>query len=242
MQLSEADTKAKLIDPVLHSCRWTEDLIRREETAPGIDIVEGKPRRRQRGRTDYLLRIRVNANSQPIAVALLEAKRSDEPPDKGLEQAKKYARLNHVPFVYSSNGHLFIEYSHFTGKTTEPCPLKDFPNPEQLRLRYQKGVGFSLDATSAKPFLVPYPGGEASRRYYQDAAIRAALEKIAQGKNRILLFLATGTGKTLIAVHLLKKIGDAGSSAVLYLFATATNSVPRVSTIFRMSLVPMLPK
>jgi type I restriction enzyme R subunit len=210
MQLSEADTKAKLIDPVLHSCRWTEDLIRREETAPGIDIVEGKPRRRQRGRTDYLLRIRVNANSQPIAVALLEAKRSDEPPDKGLEQAKKYARLNHVPFVYSSNGHLFIEYSHFTGKTTEPCPLKDFPNPEQLRLRYQKGVGFSLDATSAKPFLVPYPGGEASRRYYQDAAIRAALEKIAQGKNRILLFLATGTGKTLIAVHLLKKIGDAG--------------------------------
>jgi len=210
MQLSEADTKAKLVDPVLHSRGWTEDLIRREETAPGIDIVGGKPRRRQRGRTDYLLRIRVNANSQPIAVALLEAKRSDEPPDKGLEQAKKYARLNHVPFVYSSNGHLFVEYSHFTGKTTEPCPLKDFPNPEQLRLRYQKGVGFSLEATSAKPFLVPYPGGEASRRYYQDAAIRAALEKIAQGKKRILLFLATGTGKTFIAVHLLKKIGDAG--------------------------------
>lgn len=210
MALSEADTKAKLIDPVLHSRGWTEDLIRREETAPGIDIVEGKPRRRQRGRTDYLLRIRVNANTQPVAVALLEAKRSDEPPDKGLEQAKKYARLNHVPFVYSSNGHLFIEYSHFTGKTTEPCPLKDFPNPEQLRLRYQKGVGFSLEVTSAKPFLVPYPGGEASRRYYQDAAIRAALEKIAQGRNRILLFLATGTGKTLIAVHLLKKIGDAG--------------------------------
>ena len=210
MQLSEADTKAKLIDPVLHSRGWTEDLIRREETAPGIDIVEGKPRRRQRGRTDYLLRIRVNANSQPIAVALLEAKRSDEPPDKGLEQAKKYARLNHVPFVYSSNGHLFIEYSHFTGKTTEPCPLKDFPNPEQLRLRYQQGAGFSLEATSAKPLLVPYPGGEASRRYYQDAAIRAALEKIAQGKKRILLFLATGTGKTFIAVHLLKKIGDAG--------------------------------
>jgi type I restriction enzyme R subunit len=210
MPLSEADTRAKLIDPVLHARDWTEDLIRREETAPGIDIVEGKPKRRQRGRTDYLLRIRVNANSQPIAVALLEAKRSDEPSDKGLEQAKKYARLNHVPFVYSSNGHLFVEYSHFTGKTTEPCSLKDFPNPEQLRLRYQQGVGFSLEATSAKPFLVPYPGGEASRRYYQDAAIRAALEKIAQGKNRILLFLATGTGKTFIAVHLLKKIADAG--------------------------------
>jgi type I restriction enzyme R subunit len=152
----------------------------------------------------------VNANTQPVAVALLEAKRSDEPPDKGLEQAKKYARLNHVPFVYSSNGHLFVEYNHFTGKTVERCPLNDFPTPGELQLRYEQGVGFSLATTNAKPLLVPYPGGEASRRYYQDAAIRAALEKIAQGKNRILLFLATGTGKTLIAVHLLKKIGDAG--------------------------------
>lgn len=210
MSLSEADTKAKLIDPVLHSRGWTEDLIRREETAPGIDIVEGKPRRRQRGRTDYLLRIRVNANSQPIAVALLEAKRSDEPPDKGLEQAKRYARLNHVPFVYSSNGHLFVEYNHFTGKTGDPCPLNNFPTSDDLRHRYEQEVGFSLEAENARALLVPYPGGEASRRYYQDAAIRAALEKIAQGKNRILLFLATGTGKTLIAVHLLKKIGDAG--------------------------------
>jgi len=112
--------------------------------------------------------------------------------------------------VYSSNGHLFVEYNHFTGKTTEPCPLKDFPTPGELQLRYEQGAGFSLATTGAKPLLVPYPGGEASRRYYQDAAIRAALEKIAQGKNRLLLFLATGTGKTFIAVHLLKKIGDAG--------------------------------
>lgn len=112
--------------------------------------------------------------------------------------------------MYSSNGHLFVEYNHFTGKTAEPCPLKDFPTPGELQLRFERGAGFSLATTSAKPLLVPYPGGEASRRYYQDAAIRAALEKIVQGKNRILLFLATGTGKTFIAVHLLKKIGDAG--------------------------------
>lgn len=210
MPLNEADTRAKLIDPVLHSRGWTEDLIRREETSQGIDIIDGKPKRRQRGRTDYLLRIRVNISTQPVAVALIEAKRSDEPASKGLEQAKKYARLNHVPFVYSSNGHLFIEYDNFTGKAAEPCPLKDFPTPNELRHRYEQGAGFSLEAENAKPLLVSYPGGEASRRYYQDAAIRAALEKIAQGKNRILLFLATGTGKTFIAVHLLKKIGDAG--------------------------------
>ncbi len=96
MSMNEAETRAKLIDPILHSQGWTEDLIRREETSQGIDIIDGKPKRRQRGRIDYLLRIRVNINTQPVAVALIEAKRSNEPHDKGLEQAKKYARLNHL--------------------------------------------------------------------------------------------------------------------------------------------------
>jgi len=210
MSLSEADTRAKLIDPALHKRGWTEDLIRREETDRGIEIVEGKPRRKKYGRIDYLLRIRVNVNTQPIAVALIEAKRSSDPPDKGLEQAKRYACLNHVPFVYSSNGHLFVEYDFFTGKTSAPKPLEEFPTPEELRRRYEEGMGFSLDSEAAKPLLVPYPGGEASRRYYQDAAIRAALEKIARGEKRVLLFLATGSGKTFIAVHLLRKIADAG--------------------------------
>ncbi len=209
MGLSEADTRAKLIDPALHSRGWIEDLIRREETDQGIDIVEGKPRRRSRGRTDYLLRVRVTGNAQPVAVALLEAKRENDPPDKGLEQAKIYARLNHVPFIYSSNGHLFVEYDHFSGKTCTPVSLKEFPDPQDLRFRYEQGVGFSLDTEKAKPLLKSYPGGEASRRYYQDAAIRATLEKIAQGKKRILLFLATGSGKTFIAVQILKKIADA---------------------------------
>ena len=157
-----------------------------------------------------MLRIRVNINTQPVAVALIEAKRSDEPPDKGLEQAKKYARLNYVPFVYSSNGHLFVEYDNFIGKTSEPRPLEEFPRPSELQRRYEEGITVSLDSENAKPFLVPYLGGEASRRYYQDAAIRAALEKIAKGETKVLLYLATGSGKTFIAVHLLKKIADAG--------------------------------
>ena len=89
MRLSEADTKAKLIDPVLHQRGWTEDLICREETERGIDIIDGKPRRREQGRIDYLLRVRVNLNTQPVAIALIEAKKSHEPPDKGLEQGKK---------------------------------------------------------------------------------------------------------------------------------------------------------
>lgn len=210
MPLNEADTRAKLIDPALHHRGWTEDLIRREETDRGIDIVGGQPRRRQRGRIDYLLRIRVNPNTQPIAVALIEAKRDDEPPNKGLEQAKKYGCLNHVWFVYSSNGHLFVEHNRFTGKTQGPFPLEKFPSPEEVRQRYEQGVEFSLEDDLAKPLLIPYPGGEASRRYYQDAAIRAVLERITRAEKRILLFLATGAGKTFIAVHLLKKIAEAG--------------------------------
>ncbi len=106
MPLSEADTRAKLIDPALHARGWTENLIRREETAGAIEVIDGKPRKRARGRVDYLLRIAVNAESQPVAVALIEAKTEHLPPDHGLEQAKLYAsckRLN-VPFSLPATG------------------------------------------------------------------------------------------------------------------------------------------
>ena len=217
MGLSEADTRAKLIDPALHARGWTEDLIRREETAGAIEVIEGKPRKQAKGRVDYTLRVRVNPNTQPLAMALIEAKAAHLPPTHGLEQAKLYAscqRLN-VQFVYASNGHLFVEYDRHTGMTTQPRPLSEFPTPAELRRRYEQAVGFSLDDPAAQPLLSRYSGGEATRRYYQDAAIRAVLEKIARCERtgeprRALLSLATGSGKTFIAVHLLKKIADAG--------------------------------
>jgi type I restriction enzyme R subunit len=184
--LSESDTRAKLIDPALHARGWTEDLIRREETAGAIEIIEGKPRKRAKGRVDYTLRIKVNLGTQPVAVALIEAKAEHLPPTHGLEQAKLYAackRLN-VPFVYSSNGHLLVEYDHFTGQTSAPKPLAEFPTPAELRTRYEQGMGFSLSDLIARPLLVRYTGGEATRRYYQDAAIRAALEKLPAVKKQ----------------------------------------------------------
>jgi len=105
---SEADTRAKLIDPALHARGWTEELIRREETAGAVQIIDGKPRKQAKGRVDYTLRIKVNPDTQPVAVAVLEAKPEHLPPTHGLEQAKVYAackRLN-VPFAFSSNGHI----------------------------------------------------------------------------------------------------------------------------------------
>lgn len=77
MPLSEADTRANLIGPALHGRDWSEDLIRREETTGAIEIVEGRPRKRARGRADYVLRVRVNPGTQPVAAALIEAKSED---------------------------------------------------------------------------------------------------------------------------------------------------------------------
>ena len=217
MPLSEADTRAKLIDPAIHRQGWTEDLIRREESAGSIEIIAGQARRRARGKIDYVLRVKVTPDAQPVAVALIEAKKDTLPPGHGLDQAKGYAackRLN-VPFVFSSNGHLFVFFDRKTGLTSAPQAMSEFPTPAELRLRYEDKLGFKLDATVAKPLLIPYVGGEGTRRYYQDAAIRAILEKIAQSElagkpMRALLSMATGVGKTFIAVNLLKRIADAG--------------------------------
>ena len=211
MPLNEADTRAKLIDPALHARGWSEDLIRRETTAGAVELVGGQPRRAL-GRADYTLRVQVAPETQPVAVALIEAKAERYPPTHGLEQAKMYAasgRLN-VPFVYSSNGHLFVEFDAASGKTSTPRPMSEFPAPDELRARYEAVKGFSLDSERARPLLMKYQGGERRRRYYQDAAIRAALEKIAAGDNRALLAMATGSGKTFVAVNALRKIADAG--------------------------------
>lgn len=217
MSLSEADTRAKLIDPAIHKCGWSEDLIRREETAGTVEIINGQPRRRSRGKVDYILRIKVNFDTQPVAVALIEAKRDTHQPNRGLSQAIGYAhckRLN-VPFVFSSNGHQFVEFDRFTGLTSSPRPMTEFPSPQALRARYEEKMGFRLSAPAARPLLQPYSGGEATRRYYQDAAIRAVMEKMARCEEtgdpkRALLSLATGAGKTFIAVNLLKRNADAG--------------------------------
>src|SRR3989454_387028 len=217
MPLNESDTRAKLIDPAIHARGWTEDLIRREETAGAIDIIDGKPRKQAKGRVDYTLRIKVNPETQPVAVALIEAKAEELPPTHGLEQAKLYAsckRLN-VPFVFSTNGPLFVDFDRSAGVSSKARPLSDFPSPSDLRARYEVMVGFSLEDPAAAPLLARYPGGEATRRYYQDAAIRAVLEKITRCEKtgqpkRALLSLATGSGKTFIAVQILRKIADAG--------------------------------
>lgn len=212
MPLNEADTRAKLINPGLYARGWNEDLIHREVTARPVDIIAGKGRRRRAGRIDFVLRLRINPGTAPLPIALIEAKAEDLPPAHGLEQVKAYGRaLRHnVPFLCSSNGHMFVEFDRLRHITSEPKPLSHFPTPDELRARYEQAMGFELSQPAAKPLLTPYALGSQGVRYYQDAAIRAVLEKIARGEKRALLTLGTGAGKTFIAVNLLKRIADAG--------------------------------
>src|SRR5690348_1513644 len=103
-----------------------------------------------------------------------------------------------------------ISSSNTTPSPAIPPSLAAFPTPDDLRARYEAGKGIRLDASAARPLVTRYHLGEATRRYYQDAAIRAVLEKLARGEKRALLSLATGAGKTYIAVNLLRRIADAG--------------------------------
>lgn len=209
MSYNEADTRAKLIDPVLKGRGWTESMIGREVTAGEIvSLGEGKTKRKQI-RVDYVLKVELNASSAPVTIALIEAKAEHLPAAHGLEQALAYARRMNVSFVYSSNGHLFVEFDALTGMTTAPRPLAEFPTPKEMKRRYEERIGFDLEDPEAAPLLVRYPPGS-HPRYYQDAAVRATLEHLAQGQPRALLTLATGAGKTFIAAQLLFKLAEAG--------------------------------
>jgi len=135
MSRNEAQTRYELIDPELDQRGWSRSTdIRIEETLPAVDIVYGKGRRRPKGRTDYVLRRPLEPGTEPVPLAILEAKREDLPPEHGLQQGRNYrvGHLHHVPFVFSSNGHQFVEYDEFTGNTSDPRPIAEFPTPDEL--------------------------------------------------------------------------------------------------------------
>ena len=209
MARDEKQTRIELINPALHERGWVDALIREERTPGGSDIIEGKPRKRK-GRTDYLLCIPVIEGKPPLAVTVLEAKAEDKLPSLGIQQAKDYMKKFNVPFVFTTNGNLYAEYADDTKLIRDTLPLHAFPNPEELKNRYENIKKIQLESEIAKSLFMPYKGGEAVRYYFQDAAIRATLEKIINGDKKVLLSLATGTGKTIIAVQLLHKLAQAG--------------------------------
>jgi type I restriction enzyme R subunit len=218
MAHNEEETRFHLIDPVLRKKGYDDPQRIRLETPAPVEPSGAKGRRSKRGgRTDYLLCVQVGNMPKPLPVAVLEAKREDADPLNGMEQAKGYADCARfdVQYVFSSNGHLYGEYDKPSGIQTGPHPLEDFPPHPDLCARYAKDKGIDLNSPDAALLFQSDSPAWSASRYYQDAAIRAAFEKIIIGRRagtaaRVLLTLATGAGKTVIATNLLWRMAQAG--------------------------------
>ncbi len=209
--LNEEETRFELIDPVLRQKGWSisRGTMRLEQTPGYIFKYQGEWDHGP-GRADYLLCVRPSPDDAPLPVAVIEAKKASLPPDMGLEQGKRYAERFNVPFVFSSNGHQYVRYDRVGKVTGRARPMSSFPAHDTLLAQYEAVQGFKLDDPAAKALLTHYDLGGYQPRYYQDAAIRAVLVALAQGKKRALLSLATGAGKTFLAVQLIKRLADAG--------------------------------
>jgi type I restriction enzyme R subunit len=226
MAMNEQETRYHLIDPILRE-RGYDDITKLKcETPAPVEPTGPKGRRKKGGgRTDYLLCVQVGTMPKPLPVAVLEAKKEDEDPLKGMQQAKKYSECERfeVKYVFASNGHLYGEYDHFTKLQAGTFPLKDFISHPDLAARYAKDAGIDLTKPEAAILFMPNSPPWNKYRYYQDAAIRAAFEKILLQKQngedpRVLLSLATGAGKTIIATNLLWRLNEAGQLAKPALF------------------------
>ena len=218
MPLNEAETRYELIDPVLRDKGYKRPYIKLETKAP-VEPIGFKGRRRPGpGRVDYLLCVDIPSGKAPLPVGILEAKHENEDVLKGMQQAKGYSDCERfdAKYVFSTNGHLYAKFNKFTGEQTGPFPLPEFPDHKRLTDCYHKHTGIDLESPASSLLFQPDSPAYASEpRYYQDAAIRSAFEKILQSEAkgepaRVLLSLATGAGKTIIAANLLWRLHEAG--------------------------------
>jgi type I restriction enzyme R subunit len=216
MLKNEAETRYEKIDPVLRDKGYRMPYIRLETPAP-VEPIGAKGRRRAGpGKTDYLLCVEVPNGTKPLPIAILEAKKEGEDPLKGMQQAKGYADCDRfdAKYIFSTNGDLYAKFNKFTGEQTGPFPFGDFPDHQRLTDCYHRHTGIKLDDPAALMLFQPDSPAYPESRYYQDAAIRTAFEKIirseAKGEApRVLLSLATGAGKTVIAANLLWRLHEA---------------------------------
>lgn len=208
--LSERDICSKFITPALRQAGWDEMLQIREEVSftKGRIIVRGKlVTRGQAKRADYILYYKPN-----LPVALIEAKDNNHSIGDGMQQGLDYAATLDIPFVFSSNGDGFVFHDR-TGQsdTIETnLGLDAFPSPADLWARYRAWKG--LDAEAEQIVLQDYfdDGSGKAPRYYQVKAVNAAIEAIAKGRDRVLLVMATGTGKTYTAFQIIWRLWKAG--------------------------------
>lgn len=216
-QMSEEDIKRHYITPAI-TAKWHPGKFTMETqitdgriNLKGNAVVTETPKR-----ADYILYL--NANN-PIAV--IEAKDNKRGVSYGLQQAMTYAQMLDVPFAYSSNGDGFAEHDFLTGKE-RILSLEEFPGEEELIARYKQEAngGKGLIPQQEKIIDQPYYSSQTTfaPRYYQRIAVNRALDAIARGQNRILLVMATGTGKTYTAFQIVYRLLKSGMKRkILYL-------------------------
>ncbi|EGK1190020.1 DEAD/DEAH box helicase family protein [Campylobacter lari] len=193
---SEDDTRVKLIDVKLHASSWSEEnIIRNYYFTDGRKLIGNK--RGERKFADYLLKFQNNN------LAIIEAKKFSKDPLDGLSQGIEYAKILNVAFVYSTNGDKIYEYNL---KTSSGEYIEKFPTPNELFARiYGNLKEWQYKLLSQRELYIPQKG----LRYYQKIAVDKVIEALINGKNRILLTLATGTGKTTIAFALCYRLLEA---------------------------------
>lgn len=218
--MNEADTCRKYVVPKLVDAGWDNPphsfTEQRSFTDGRIIPLGNKVRRGKQKRADYLLRY-----TRDFPIAIVEAKADYKTPAAGLQQAKEYAAILGLSFAYSTNGSGIVEFDYTTGIESN---LTSFPSPSELWSRLQKSKGLT-DEQSQK-LLTPYNVQNGREpRYYQNVAIHRAVEAIVSGKKRVLLTMATGTGKTTTAFQICWKLwsshwnlkGDHRRPRILYL-------------------------
>ena len=220
--LSERDICTKFITPALRKAGWDEitQILEEFSFTKGRIIVRGKLVSRGKAkRADYLLYYKPN-----IPIAVIEAKDNKHAMGDGMQQALDYAETLQVPFVFSSNGDGFVFHDRTGSGVKKETTLDNdaFPSPEALWARYRAWKGLTSEEEAI--ILQDYfdDGSGKTPRYYQVNAINAAIEAIAKGRDRILLVMATGTGKTYTAFQIIWRLWKAGRKKRI-LFLTDRN-------------------
>lgn len=216
-QMTEEDIKLQYITPAIVS-KWDQSKITMETsiTDGRINLKGNLVSRQKPKKADYILYIN---KYKPIAV--VEAKDNTHSVSHGLQQAMTYAQMLDVPFAYSSNGDGFMEHDFITGQERE-IELDKFPTSDELVKRWERGAnaGAGLSENEKKIIAQPYYSSQNTYdpRYYQRNAINRTVEAIAKGQERLLLVMATGTGKTYTAFQIVYRLLKAGlKKKVLYL-------------------------
>ena len=208
--LSERDVCTKFITPALRKAGWDEMGQIREEVSftKGRIIVRGKLVSRGKAkRADYVLSYKPN-----VPIALIEAKDNAHAIGDGMQQALDYAETLGIPFVFSSNGDGFVFHDRTGGGAEKETTLAldAFPSPNDLWARYRTWKGLTPEAEAIVLQDYYEDGSDKAPRYYQINAVNAAIEAIAKGRDRILLVMATGTGKTYTAFQIIWRLWKAG--------------------------------